>query len=64
MKYRIEMEMINKQYAWTDKTEYVNGVAEIKTFLKECVEIGYRVIKIVKVYKDGSGADVTKKYIN
>lgn len=63
MKYRIEMEMINCKYKWTDKTEYVNGVAELKTFLRECCELEYRVTKIVKVYKDGGGVDVTKKYI-
>lgn len=63
MKYRIEMEMVNSKYKWTDKSEYVNGVAELKTFLKECLELEYRVTKIVKCYKDGSGEDVTKKYI-
>lgn len=63
MKYRIELEKINKIYAFEDKTEYVNGALEVKTFLAECIEEGYRVVKIVKVTKDGKGTNVTNKYI-
>lgn len=63
MTYRIEMEMINKKYNWTDKHEFAKGIAEVKTFLKNCVEDGYKVTRIVKLTKDGRGIDVTQKYI-
>ena len=61
--YRIELEKINKKFSFEDKTEYVYSSAEVKTFLAECVEEGYRVIKIVRCTKDGKGTDVTKNYI-
>ena len=63
MTYRIELEKINKRYTWEDKTEYVYGALEVKTFLAECVEEGYRVAKIVKTTKDGRATDVTSKYM-
>lgn len=64
MKYRIELKMTDSQYNFTDKTEYVNGITELKTFLKECIEDDYIVFKIVKTYKDGRGIEVTDKYNN
>lgn len=63
MTYRIELEKINRKYRAFDYNDYVYGVAEIKTFLTECIPTGYKVAKIVKTTKDGRGYDVTSKYM-
>lgn len=59
MKYRVEMQMKDRKYAWTDKNEFVNCVAELKVFLKECVDPNYKVTRIQKVLNDGRGYGVT-----
>ena len=60
MLYRIELTNGN---IIDDHNEYANGVAEVKTFISECVPDGFKVDRIVKVFKDGRGCDVTKKYV-
>lgn len=60
MTYRIEL---TNGKTRNDYNEYAYGSAEVKTFLNDCVPNGFRVVKIVKVYKDGRGCNVTKKFI-
>lgn len=62
MNYRIELTRKDGRRAF-DKNEHVNGVAEVKTFLAECVEDDYKVDKIVMVFKNGRGLDVTDRYM-
>lgn len=63
MKYRIELERIDRRYMAYDKVEYVYSAKEILPFIREYVDEKYMVSKIIKTYKDGRGMDVTDKYI-
>lgn len=60
MTYRIEL---TNGKVRDDYNEYAYGILEVKTFLSECIPDGFKVVKIVKTYKDGRGCDVTNKYI-
>lgn len=60
MTYRIEL---TNGKVRDDYNEYAYGVAEVKTFLNECVPDGFKVSKIVKTYKDGRACNVTNKYM-
>lgn len=63
MTYRIELEKIDRKYKAFDKNEFAYGAEEVRTYIRECQEEGYRIAKIVKTTKDGKGYDVTSKYI-
>lgn len=60
MTYRIEL---TNGIPRNDYNEYAYGVDEIKTFINECIPEGFKILRIVKVTKDGRGTDVTNKYL-
>lgn len=63
MTYRIELERTDKRFSAYNKNEYAYGVNQVKDFIRNCVEEGYKIARIVKTTKDGKGYDVTSKYI-
>lgn len=64
MIYRVEQERIEKTKHWFRLIqENVEGSAGVKDYLKNGIEDGYKVSKIVKIYNDGRSVDVTSKYV-
>lgn len=64
MIYRVELERIeNTKHYFKSIHENVESSAGVKDYLKNCIEDGYKVSKIVKIYNDGRGVDITSKYI-
>lgn len=63
MTYRIELEKIDRRYSAYDKNEYAYGAEQVKDFIANYLEDGYRIARIIKTTKDGRGYEVTSKYI-
>jgi hypothetical protein len=63
MTYRIEL--IHKKWGYKvpAPSATVEGIIELKDFLKNCIDDDFKVSKITKTFNDGRGEDITKKYI-
>lgn len=60
--YRVELEQ-KTSYCTLYNNEHLSSSAEVKDFLANCIEDGWKAVKVVREFKDGRAKDVTSTYI-
>lgn len=59
--YRLELEKTS--FFTFYRNEHMNNSSEVRDFLKNCLEDGWKVVKVVREFKDGRAKNVTTTYI-